>query len=345
MNDDELLQHALNAFLATTGLRAELLAANDDGSTPLLRIHTADRTFDYCVPYGSTLTTTVLAALQLRSGFNPPDLLVTYRMTPEQARRCRELGIQFIDGAGNAYLNAPGLHVFVSGMKPDAQLVARLAEARPRSTGGTGSALRVVFALLARPALLDGGYRDIASFAGVALASIGPALDDLVQRGHLRNVDAGQRRLTRPRRLFEEWEHLWPTRLKPRLKGRHFSAGRPDWWRDLDPREHAAQWGGDVAAWHYTHQLKPATVTLYAHPDALADSTRGLARTGLLQADPRGEVEILPRFWDLDAPTPSTELAPAMLVHAELTAALDSRSLAVAQTLFEQEIAGAVAQA
>ncbi|WP_176256888.1 type IV toxin-antitoxin system AbiEi family antitoxin [Derxia lacustris] len=300
---------------------------------------------DYLVHSEAEITPALLVMLHLRTDSTPPDLLIAPQLTATQAARCRELGIQFLDAAGNAYLSAPGLFVFVSGLKAEPKTAARLIKARPAAAGGTGSAMRVVFTLLDRPALLDATYRDIAASAGVSLASIRPALDDLTLRGHLRSIAAGKRRLTQPRRLFEEWEHLWPTRLKPRLKGRRFTASRPDWWRDLDPREHAAQWGGDVAAWHYTHQLKPATVTLYAHPDALADSTRGLARAGLLRADARGEVEILPRFWQLDTLAPASALVPAMLVHAELIATLDPRCLAVAQALYEQEIASAIALA
>ena len=159
-----------------------------------------------------------------------------------------------------------------------------------------------------------------------------------------RYLEAFGHQLIEPRRLFTEWESHWPTRLHPRLKARRFTAGKPDWWRDLDPLAHGAQWGGDVAAWHYTQALKPATVTLHLAPDDLDAGLRGLARAGQLRAAADGEVEILQRFWDLDR-VPDGPLAPAPLVHAQLVATLDPRALAVAAQLFDSHLADALAQA
>lgn len=49
--------------------------------------------------------------------YDEPGLLIAPRITPEIAERCRELDIPFIDTAGNAYLHAPGLLVFVKGQR------------------------------------------------------------------------------------------------------------------------------------------------------------------------------------------------------------------------------------
>lgn len=49
-----------------------------------------------------------------------PALLVAPRITQQMAQACREAGIQFLDAAGNVYLKAEGLLVFVTGLHPDA---------------------------------------------------------------------------------------------------------------------------------------------------------------------------------------------------------------------------------
>ena len=46
-----------------------------------------------------------------------PALLVTKAVTPAVAEKLRELNIQFIDMAGNAFLNAPGVYLFIQGNK------------------------------------------------------------------------------------------------------------------------------------------------------------------------------------------------------------------------------------
>ncbi|WP_051378879.1 type IV toxin-antitoxin system AbiEi family antitoxin [Derxia gummosa] len=284
-----------------------------------------------------------LARVVMTSWPDDPALLVAPHINAAQAERCRANNLEFIDAAGNAFLRGAGLFVQIVGNKPDDEATSLLAGKRANGGAGNAAALRVVFGLLVRPALLDATYRDIAAAAGVALGGVGAVLDDLTRRGHLRTVD-GRRRLIEPRRLFTEWENHWPTRLHPRLKARRFTAGKPDWWRDLDPLAHGAQWGGDVAAWHYTQALKPATVTLHLAPDDLDAGLRGLARAGQLRAAADGEVEILQRFWDLDR-VPDGPLAPAPLVHAQLIATLDPRALAVAAQLFDSHLADALAQA
>src|ERR1700682_6062826 len=51
-------------------------------------------------------------------------LLITDYATPPLAELLRSRGIQFIDGAGNAYLKRRGLLVFVTGRRPEAPLLA-----------------------------------------------------------------------------------------------------------------------------------------------------------------------------------------------------------------------------
>src|SRR6185369_1234751 len=47
-------------------------------------------------------------------------LIVTPYVTPQVAQRCREMGVCFADTAGNMFLRAPGLHVYVVGKRaPD----------------------------------------------------------------------------------------------------------------------------------------------------------------------------------------------------------------------------------
>ncbi len=82
---------------------------------------------------------------------------------------CRAIGLQSIDTAGNAYLDAPGLYILVKGQK---RSTAQVASARARM-GGSASALRMVFALLVHPELMRASYREIATTAGIALGTVG----------------------------------------------------------------------------------------------------------------------------------------------------------------------------
>src|SRR3990170_5783396 len=145
-----------------------------------------------------------------------PLLLVAPYITPETAERCREMKLFFLDGAGNAYIELPGFYLFILGKRRTADLppVKRGRIANP-------TALKVVFAILCRPQLLAGTYREIAVAARVALGTVGWVMRDLQARKHVVTVrgnhpalrkllKAEQHRLLDPERLLQEWVGFYP---------------------------------------------------------------------------------------------------------------------------------------
>jgi hypothetical protein len=59
------------------------------------------------------------------------------------------------------------------------------------------------------------------------LGAVGPRLQNLANRQYLIG-GPGKRHLVEPIRLFDEWVMNYPTRLRPRLKARRFTALDPD---------------------------------------------------------------------------------------------------------------------
>jgi hypothetical protein len=267
-----------------------------------------------------------LGALKALEGRLPHRLLVVApHLTPRAAQRARELDLAVVDLAGNVHLNGPGALVFVVGRK------RAPGQPQPQTRRGTTpGGLRVTFNLLTQPGLVEAPYREIAQAAGVALGTVGAAMEDLARRGHVRAGRGGGRELLDPGRLAEEWTVLYPVRLRPKLKPRRFGAPEPHWWRGaiLDPRE--AVLGGEAAAELLTGHLKATTVTLYAKKpiDAVVLAHR-------LRPDEDGEVEILNAFWPLGtlqggAPTGMT---PRLLVIADLLATGDARNVETARLI------------
>ena len=112
----------------------------------------------YTVEAKRALTPATLgAALHELAQLKPPALLVADYVTPPMAERLREAGVEFLDGAGNAYLNQPPLLVWVKGQRPAEKLVAPEV-GRAFQPGG----LQVLFALLGDPAALNLPYRELA---------------------------------------------------------------------------------------------------------------------------------------------------------------------------------------
>ncbi len=267
-----------------------------------------------------------LALLKGRMEQTAGTVLVTPYLTAHLARRCVELGLQFIDGAGNIHLRLPGLHLCIIGNRaPEDQ--DRFAR-NHTFKGFNRKGLQVVFGLLADPALLQAPYRELARATGVAVGTVGEVLKDLAEAGLLLN-QGRKRALIQEDRLLEGWIANYPYKLRPNLNPRRYRALRPQGWPTdtLDPLQ--AQWGGEVAADRLTGHLQPARFILYTvvPPEKLATHLR-------LRPDPAGDVEILERFWHFpNPPGYPADLVPPLLVHADLIASGDPRNVDLARMI------------
>ena len=256
-----------------------------------------------------------------------PVLLAAPHVDAQTAERARELGMGFVDQAGNAHLRGPGLFVFVAGRR-----APRMPRPNRAPRAFTPAGLKVVFAALLRPRLLEAPLRDIAAATGVALGTVAAVLDDLISRGYVAAEGAGERRLLAPERLAEEWTLLYPVRLRPKLVVGRYAAPGPTWWERARIPPQRAVWGGEVAADRLTGRLKPARQTLYVWgaPDQIILANR-------LRPDDRGDVEILEAFWEPaeDGEAAPADVAPPLLVYADLMATGDPRNVEVARLVRE----------
>lgn len=339
IEENGILGRAVAAFEMATGLRAEVRhETQQKGHTgALLDVFVEKRQIHFAAKIKAVDRFQTLGALKAKDGLvpRPTTILVAPYITEATAERCRELRIPFIDEAGNAYLEAPGLFVYVTGKRRP--IHARLA---PAFRALTPAGLRIVFALLHNPEMVAAPYREIAKAARVALGTVGDVLADLEERGHLAPETLGPRRLLAPDRLQDEWVTHYPIKLRPKLNARRFTAPTPDWWRDQDVRQHHAWWGGEVAAEKLTGYLKAARVTMYVDgkPDRLILANR-------LRPDVNGEIEILEAFWAMDETRQPDDIAPALVVYADLMATTDPRNIETANLIRDQYLTQALGAA
>jgi len=325
--EPDLLGRALTALAKQTGLQAEVTAREH-----AVEIRWEGRQYEYLVEAKTNTdrATTLANAKRQLQDYGERGLLVTEYMTPALATRCREeLDLQFIDTAGNAYLRRPGLYVFIKGERP-----TEIGTMPGTRGAGTMTALRVTFTLLCNPDLLNAPYRDIVNAAGVALGTVGWVFLDLERRGLIIG-EKGGRRLVDRERLIDEWATTYAMKLRPKLNPQRFRTETAGWWQNLNLRDVRAKWGGEVAADRLTNNLTPKAYTIYADREYRAELLQDLV--GRLQvrlrADPKGDIEILDRFWKLPETTANTDCAPPLLVYADLMATLEPRNIEVAQTI------------
>lgn len=267
-------------------------------------------------------------------------ILIADYVNPNMAQKLRALGVQFIDAAGNAFINHPPLHTWVTANK--AHRGTTPTTKTNRAFDATG--LKVVFTLLCQPDLANQPYRDIAARAGVALGTVGQVFDGLKMAHFLAGQGRqGKRRLINRKTLLRRWVEAYPEKLKPKLLVGEFVAPKHQWWKDFDIVQHGAWWGGEIAAEKYTHYLQPKVATIYLPESAgtrlLADAR--LRKQTNTEAEPENPVEIYRPFWPMDyAPDTQPGLAHPILVYADLIHTGDVRNRETAGKLYEQYIAG-----
>ena len=329
---DGILERALVAFERVTGLHAEVCSEPQQKgrADALLDVFVEGRPIRFAAEIKAVDRFQTLGTLKAREGFaQHPTVLISPYISEATAERCRDLHIPFIDEAGNAYLEAPGLFVYVTGKRRP--IHTRLTTA---FRALTPAGLRIVFALLDNPNMVAAPYREIAKVARVALGTVGDVLADLEERGHLAPETPGPRRLLAPDRLQDEWVTHYPIKLRPKLNARRFTTPTLDWWREQDVRQYGACWGGEVAAEKLTGYLKAARVTLYVDgkPDRLILANR-------LRPDVKGEIEIVDAFWATDDSRQTDDIAPPLLVYADLMATSDPRNIESAKLIRDRYLA------
>ena len=149
----QILHTAGQALKQTTGIDAEIRRTpsghghGTDAMVELLverrkhRFHAEIKTVD-------RFATPALIQAQGQKWPEPP-LLVAPFITRAVAEHCRQLHLPFIDTAGNAYLEAPGLFIYVVGQPRPAER----REGKFRALNPAG--LQIAFTLACRPALLQ----------------------------------------------------------------------------------------------------------------------------------------------------------------------------------------------
>jgi hypothetical protein len=257
-------------------------------------------------------------------------LLVAPYVQESVGELMRQVGVHFVDGAGNVHLRREGLFIDIRGRR-------RSDAPRPNDQGRPLRAfrnmgLRIVFVLLANPRVISGSYRDIAHASGASVGTVQWVIKELEGAGYV--ASDAERRLHRQRDLFNRWVNAYTLDLYPRLTLATFDAPDPQWWTgaDEDLRAAHAQWSAEVAVWRTFARLRPGSALLYASstPSQLAINHR------FRKAHGSGNVEIRQHFWNLPA-DPSDIVVPAPLVYADLIASGDPRQVEAATQLREHD--------
>ena len=327
--EQKILKAARDAFERQTGVKLELF--NKAPNQKRLRLHMPEaKALDVTI----ITNTTGLAYAALLYGDRQQgqgQIAVFNQTTAEMADTLRGNDIQFIDTAGNGYINQPPVYLFVKGNKAKLEIKAPTVNRVFKQTG-----LRVLYALLCNPGMENDTYRNIATKTGVALGMVNWVFKDLNELGFLLETGTGRAkkiRLINKEKLLERWLNAYTEQLRPKLLlGRY--RGTDGWWQNAQLKPEQALWGGETAAAKLTDYLKPQEITIYLDKD----NTAAVLIPNRLKIDPTGDVELVARFWQPDTITPNGDMVHPLLVYADLMATGNQRNMETARIIYDEHI-------
>ncbi len=328
-----LMNKALDA-LRKHGVEVEILHQEHRWADQLIKVRYAGQELVFAAEVRIGLRPATLGAvLHLLDTINENTLLIADYITPQMADELRYREINFIDAAGNAFLAAPPLFIWVKGQRePERHTLPKVG--RVFQAGG----LQVIFTLLCNPEWANLPYREIAEMAGVAHGTVGLIMAELPKMGFLAGKK-GNRQLQDVERLVQQWVEGYIRTLKPKLLLGRFAPTRKDWVATEAVKPDKVLLGGEWAAAELTGYLKPQTATVYLH-----ENVKEFIIDNRLKKDPNGPVECLKRFWDFKYPWNHPGFAPPLMIYADLLAIGDNRTIETGRVLYDRFIAGRLGQ-
>ncbi|MBX9472980.1 type IV toxin-antitoxin system AbiEi family antitoxin [Microcella sp.] len=237
------------------------------------------------------------------------------RVSTRAADALRSRRVNFVDAAGNAYIDLDDWYIDVRGRRTDTQAHEAPPLRTPRNAFSTKRA-QVIFAILQWEGLQEADVRTIAQVAGT---SVGLAHRTLTELRH--EVELWPSSPESCERLLSAWLAAYPTGL-----GAAHQLGR---FRTPDVRaiSGAVNVSGDPAV---PHLLRPSEAIVYVD-----ELTADLVARNRWVRDVNGNITVKKRFWRNPDATEVAEpsLAPTLLVLADLSSSPDPRRREAASAL------------
>ena len=325
MKEQEIIEQALasiNPVLKAPGNWAEYPHRELDAYVTLY-FPSGAVTFETEVKY--EIRESLLRNLRLLADDFPNFLLVAYRIYPKYKKLLQNMGINYLEANGNAFIKKDGIFILIDQNPPLREIQTEANRAF------TKAGLRVFFQLLISNTNLFATQRELAEQAGVALGNIPLVLKGLKTMGFLLNKNDLGYQWANKEEAISQWINAYQTTLKPTLfQGRYRLPKDSDWRNILLPTSKTC-WGGEPGGDILTNYLRPEKFILFTD----LKKTDFIKATRLLP-DPTGELKLYETFWKIGQVEDRT--APPLLVYADLIFNGDKRSLETAKLIYDRYI-------
>lgn len=285
-------------------------------------------------------------SLKKRRGFPRDVILFTTYVNRPTARLLKENQVNFVDFAGNAFLNLPEcLYLYIEGQKPESEPAKRTG----RIYQHTG--LRLLFSLLTQEETASLPYRQLADLSGIALGSVGWIMRELREKNYLEKTAKGKYKLVNREELMLEWAKAYKEKLRPKLVMGNFKAQERNWDKVIEDISQLAgrsniRWAvtGGFAADLLVHYYRGENLVIFFEDliDNFLTDLRWLPST-------KGNISVLnffsPRVVYSDNYNFRWPVAHPLLVYSELLWGGSDRQIETARIIYERYLRKDLGQA
>lgn len=266
---------------------------------------------------------------QLSTLTKRPTLVIGKYIALDVAKELKENEINYLDVAGNCYIKNKDLVIYIAGQK------VQRKEKTNQTKAFQEAGIKIIFNLLSNPENLQLSYRELAELADVSIGSVSNVMKELEDLNFILKTKL-KRVLKNKPTLLERWVVAYQDVLRPRLVKKQMRFTNIDFtknWQQLplDQEEGISLWGGEPAAAILTNQLEPEKYSIYTN-----ESWQSIGQDLGLVPDNNGTVEILQLFWKDN--NNEKQVAPALLVYADLIGSGYGRNIETAKLILETEL-------
>ncbi len=261
-----------------------------------------------------------------------PVLLIANYIAGEIQEELKSKTINYLDSKGNAFINAPGIYVYISGRKPE-----KLKKSE-ESVLFQEAGIKLIFSLLSEPHSETRPYRTLAEMSGISIGWISKIMNELEESNFLLQTGTGRKLKNLPN-LLERWVVAYSEVLKPRILLKRMRFASPEKYRNwsqitLPSTKNINLWGAEPAAALTTGYLNPEVFTIYT-----SGVWQDIASELKLIPDENGNVEIRQIFWNEDCfAKRDKNVTPPLLTYADLIESADDRAIETANIILNNEL-------
>lgn len=333
MHEIEIMQSAIRHLEQLTGAAVREVAPSLVKGKPhhrpdaAIEVKTAGQPFVFWVEVKNELRQMHLAQIVDTFGRSAENwLLISQYISKNNRAILKKQNINYLDASGNCHIRKGTLFIFINDQQVSPQR-------QPKSNKlWKPAGLRLVFAILLNPDLLNAPYRVIAAQSKLGLGTVGALLQELKKEKYITDYNDIYRIENRDS-ILHRWTETYHAILRPKLvQGRFRFASNKDREQWRQKKTHHIFWGGEPAGALLTNFLHPEKFTIYSEL-----STTEVMKQMHLVPDNNGEVELLQPFWNtaqIQKEFPNT--VPPLLAYTELNASFDSRNRATAERIKKQ---------